>query len=112
MPPQAARWYGRGLGAAQLWSLGSVLGLEIEGAPFLVHEPTSTGFVSPAATGETTVRVRLLSATSPSLALEPVKREPVAQPTRHFWQCTSGIGLPTISLRTQSTSFTPLTSSS
>jgi hypothetical protein len=48
----------RALGAAQLWSLGSVIGLEIEGAPF-VHEPTSTGFVSPAATGETTVRVEV-----------------------------------------------------
>ena len=57
--PQAADWYGRALGAAQLWSLGSVLGLEIEGAPFFIHESTSTGFVSPAATGETTVRVEV-----------------------------------------------------
>jgi PhnB protein len=57
--PQAASWYGRALGAAQLWSLGSVIGLEIEGAPFFVHEPTTTGFVSPAATGETTVRVEI-----------------------------------------------------
>src|SRR5262245_41252990 len=56
---QAASWYGRALGAAQLWNLGSVIGLEIEGAPFFLHEPTSTGFVSPAATGETTVRVEV-----------------------------------------------------
>ena len=55
---QAADWYRRALGAAQLWSLGSVLGLEIEGAPFFIHESTSTGFSS-AATGETTVRVEV-----------------------------------------------------
>jgi PhnB protein len=57
--PQAADWYGRALGAAQLWSLGSVIGLEIAGAPFFIHEPTNTGFVSPAAAGETTVRVEV-----------------------------------------------------
>jgi uncharacterized glyoxalase superfamily protein PhnB len=56
---QAADWYGRALGASQLWSLGSVRGLEIEGAPFFIHEATSTGFVSPTATGETTVRVEV-----------------------------------------------------
>jgi hypothetical protein len=38
--------------------------------------------------------------------------EQVAQPTRHCWQCTSATGLPSISLDTQSTSFSPLTSSS
>ena len=56
---RAAEWYGRALGATQLWSLGSVIGLEVDGAPFLVHEATDTGFVSPAATGETTVRVEV-----------------------------------------------------
>jgi uncharacterized glyoxalase superfamily protein PhnB len=57
--PQAADWYGRALGATRLWSLGSVIGLEVDGAPFLLHEPTGTEFVSPAATGETTVRVEV-----------------------------------------------------
>jgi PhnB protein len=56
---RAADWYGRALGAAELWSLGSVIGLEIEGAPFFLHEPTATGFASPAAIGETTVRVEV-----------------------------------------------------
>ena len=57
--PVAAEWYMRALGASQLWSLGSVIGLEIEGAPFFLHEPTRTGFQSPATMGATTVRVEV-----------------------------------------------------
>jgi uncharacterized glyoxalase superfamily protein PhnB len=55
---RATAWYKRALGARELWSLGSVVGLEIEGAPFFLHEPTA-GFVSPAATGTTTARVEV-----------------------------------------------------
>jgi PhnB protein len=58
--PEAAAWYARALGAGELWSLGSVVALEIEGAPFLLHEQTD-GFVSPAASGSTTVRVEIFS---------------------------------------------------
>jgi len=36
--PAASAWYQRALGASVLWSLGSVVGLEIEGAPFFLHE--------------------------------------------------------------------------
>src|SRR5271165_1840297 len=57
--PVAAEWYHRALGASELWSLGSVVGLEIQGAPFFLHEPTSTGFGSPSALGATTVRVEV-----------------------------------------------------
>lgn len=57
--PAAAVWYKRALGAAELWSLGSVVGLEIQGAPFFLHEPTSAGFGSPPAPGATTVRVEV-----------------------------------------------------
>jgi PhnB protein len=57
--PAAADWYTRALGATELWSLGSVVGLEIQGAPFFLHEPTSTGFASPAGIGATTVRVEV-----------------------------------------------------
>jgi len=32
--PTAVEWYKRALGATVLWSLGSVAGLEIAGAPF------------------------------------------------------------------------------
>ncbi len=55
----AAAWYKRALGAGQLWSLGSVVGLEIDGSPFFLHEPTGAGFQSPASTGGTTVRVEV-----------------------------------------------------
>ena len=57
--PAAADWYERALGATVLWSLGSVAGLEIDGAPFFLHEPTRTGFGSPAELGATTVRVEV-----------------------------------------------------
>ncbi len=57
--PTAADWYERALGATELWSLGSVVGLEIDGAPLLLHEPTPHGFDSPAAIGTTTVRVEV-----------------------------------------------------
>jgi PhnB protein len=52
----AAAWYERALGARELWSLGSVRGLEVDGAPFFLHEPTDD-FVAPAET--TTVRVEV-----------------------------------------------------
>lgn len=58
--PAAADWYKRALGASELWSLGSVVGLVIEGSPFLLHEPVSSkGFDSPAGLGGTTVRVEV-----------------------------------------------------
>jgi PhnB protein len=57
--PAAADWYKRALGATELWSLGSVVGLEINGAPFFLHEPTAAGFDSPAGLGGTTVRVEV-----------------------------------------------------
>lgn len=53
---EAAAWYKRALGATELWSVGSVVGLAIDGAPFFLHEPTK-GFASPAAT--TTVRMEV-----------------------------------------------------
>jgi len=59
--PAAADWYKRALGATELWNLGGVVGLEIEEAPFFLHETTGTGFGSPAALGATTVRVEVFS---------------------------------------------------
>jgi len=56
----AADWYKQALGATELWSLGSVIGLQVQGAPFFLHEPTDTGFSSPAASGSTTARVEVL----------------------------------------------------
>ncbi|HUY86799.1 MAG TPA: VOC family protein [Acidimicrobiales bacterium] len=57
--PAAAEWYRAALGATELWSLGSVIGLDIDGAPFFLHEPTNQGFASPAVIGQTTVRVEV-----------------------------------------------------
>jgi uncharacterized glyoxalase superfamily protein PhnB len=57
--PVAVAWYQRALGARLLWSLGSVAGLEIEGAPFFLHEPVKNKFASPKEIGITTVRVEL-----------------------------------------------------
>jgi uncharacterized glyoxalase superfamily protein PhnB len=57
--PAAVDWYQHALGATVLWSLGSVAGLEINGAPFFLHEPTSHGFGSPAELGATTARVEV-----------------------------------------------------
>ncbi len=57
--PKAVEWYQRALGAKILWSLGSVAGLEIEGAPFFVGEPEKNGWNSPQEIGTTTLRVEL-----------------------------------------------------
>ena len=57
--PAAVEWYRRALGATELWSLGSVAGLEIEGAPFFVAEPARNSWESPDKIGITTVRVEL-----------------------------------------------------
>jgi PhnB protein len=57
----ASDWYQHALGAAELWSLGSVVGLEIAGAPFFLHEPTGADFDSPDLVGKTTVRIEMFS---------------------------------------------------
>ena len=57
--PTAAEWYRTALGATDLWSLGSVIGLTIKGAPFFLHEAIDNGFSSPGVIGQTTVRVEV-----------------------------------------------------
>ena len=57
--PAAVDWYRKALGARVLWSLGSVAGLEIDGAPFFLHEPVQNGFDSPKTIGVTTARVEM-----------------------------------------------------
>ncbi len=57
--PQAVAWYQKALGARLLWSLGSVAGLELDGAPFFLHEPVHEKFETPKKLGITTVRVEL-----------------------------------------------------
>lgn len=57
--PAAAGWYKGALGATELWSLGSVIGLEVDGAPFFLGQPENNGWESPTAVGTRTVRVEL-----------------------------------------------------
>jgi PhnB protein len=57
--PTAVGWYKRALGATELWNLGSVVGLEVEGAPFFLAQPANNGWASPTEIGTTTVRVEV-----------------------------------------------------
>ncbi|HET9224029.1 MAG TPA: VOC family protein [Roseiflexaceae bacterium] len=57
--PAAVAWYKRALGAIELWSLGSVAGMEIAGAPFFLGEPANNGWESPAKLGITSTRVEV-----------------------------------------------------
>jgi uncharacterized glyoxalase superfamily protein PhnB len=55
----ATDWCQRALGASELWNLGSVVGLDVKGAPFFLAEPAHSGWESPSAIGTTTVRVEV-----------------------------------------------------
>ncbi len=57
--PTAVEWYQRALNATILWSLGSVAGLEVAGAPFFLGEPANNGWESPSKLGITSTRVEL-----------------------------------------------------
>ena len=57
--PSAVEWYQRALDAKVLWSLGSVAGLEIAGAPFFLGEPANNGWESPAKLGIPSMRVEV-----------------------------------------------------
>lgn len=55
----ASDWYQRALGATVLWNLGSVVGLNILGAPFFLGEPEANGWETPTKLGMTTTRVQI-----------------------------------------------------
>jgi uncharacterized glyoxalase superfamily protein PhnB len=57
----AVAWYRDALGATELWNLGGVAGLEINGAPFYLHEvnPSNPSEDSPDRLGVTSTRVEL-----------------------------------------------------
>ena len=59
----ALAWYRRALGATELWNLGGVAGLEIEGAPFFLHEanPANSAEDSPDQVGVTSTRIELFT---------------------------------------------------
>jgi PhnB protein len=57
----AVAWYKDALDAGELWNLGGVAGLEINGAPFFVHEvnPSNPAERSPEEVGATSTRIEL-----------------------------------------------------
>ncbi|MCL2581912.1 MAG: VOC family protein [Streptosporangiales bacterium] len=59
--PDAVSWYKKALGAAELWNLGSVAGLELRGAPFMLHEsvPGRMTESSPIEASMTTTRIEV-----------------------------------------------------
>jgi PhnB protein len=71
--PAAVAWYKRALGAIELWSLGSVAGLEIAGAPFFVGEPERNGWESPTKLGITSARVEVFCDDPDSLIARAVE---------------------------------------
>ncbi|MBR7825892.1 VOC family protein [Actinospica sp. MGRD01-02] len=60
---RALAWYASALGARELWNLGGVAGLEIDGAPFFLHEvnPRNPTETSPAQAGATSTRIELFA---------------------------------------------------
>lgn len=57
--PLAVEWYRRALGATLLWSLGSVAGMELHGAPFFLGQPEKNGWETPAKLGITSTRIEV-----------------------------------------------------
>ena len=59
--PRAIDWYTTALGARELWNLGGVAGLELDGAPFFLHEvnPLNPTETSPDQAGATSTRIEL-----------------------------------------------------
>lgn len=57
----AVAWYTDALGAGELWNLGGVAGLHIDGAPFFLHEvnPDNPAERSPAQAGATSTRIEV-----------------------------------------------------
>jgi uncharacterized glyoxalase superfamily protein PhnB len=57
--PAAARWYRQALDAEELWSLGSVVGLSVQGAPLFLGQPETNRWESPATLGTRSVRIEV-----------------------------------------------------
>jgi uncharacterized glyoxalase superfamily protein PhnB len=57
----AVEWYRVALGASVRWDLGSVVGLEVGGAPFFLAEPEHNRWATPADAGTTTVRIEVFT---------------------------------------------------
>src|SRR5688500_8112608 len=80
--PMAVDWYGKALGARLLWSLGSVAGLEIGGAPFFLQQPVNNTFSSPKDIATTTARVELFVDNPDEVIAQAVAAGAVGDPIR------------------------------
>jgi PhnB protein len=55
----ALAWYRQALAATELWNLGSVVGMEIDGAPIFLGEPAQNGWETPEKLGAPSARVEV-----------------------------------------------------
>ena len=56
---EAAGWYHEALGAEVVWDLGSVMGMRVGGAFFLLGEPANNGWDTPLRLGSPSVRIEV-----------------------------------------------------
>jgi len=59
--PAALEWYKRAVGAKELWNLGSVVGMEIDGAPIFLGQPENNGWETPEKLGAPSVRIEVFT---------------------------------------------------
>ena len=55
----ALAWYKQALGATELWNLGGVVGMEIDGAPIFLGEPEQNGWETPVKLGAPSARIEV-----------------------------------------------------
>ena len=57
--PAALAWYKQALGAKELWNLGSVVGMEMDGAPIFLGQLQNNGWETPLRLGARSVRIEV-----------------------------------------------------
>ncbi len=77
--PAASAWYARALGATELWNLGSVIGLEIQGAAFFLGQPEHNGWETPGTRGLPTCRVEVFCDDPDALVARAVQAGAIAR---------------------------------
>lgn len=76
----ASQWYAQALGAREMWNLGSVVGMEIDGAPFFLAEPERDDWQAPHGAGSTTCRVELFCDDPDTVVARAVRAGAAARP--------------------------------
>jgi uncharacterized glyoxalase superfamily protein PhnB len=80
----AVEWYKRALGARELWDLDGVAGLEVDGAPFFLHEtvPNKQGEASPKESGTSSTRIEVFVDDPDAFIARAVAEGATASPDR------------------------------